>query len=71
MSLESNVCRFLLDLKGVSQNAITTNLLAAKSVGELKIDNATLQAIVMLTEKTLETSFDAGITQVSLILKDQ
>ena len=71
MSLESNVCRFLLDLKGVSQNAIATNLLAAKSVGELSIDSATLQAIVTLTERTLENSFDAGITQVSLVLKDQ
>ena len=71
MSLESNVCRFLLDLKGISQNAITANLLAAKSVGELSIDDATLQAVVVLTEKTLATSFDAGITQVSLILKDQ
>ena len=71
MSLESTVCRLLVDLKGVSQNAIVTNLLAAKSVGELSIDNATLQAIVALTEKTLETSFDSGITQVSLVLKDQ
>lgn len=71
MSLESTVCRLLVDLKGVSQNAIVTNLLAAKSVGELSIDNTTLQAIAALTEKTLETSFDSGITQVSLVLKDQ
>ena len=71
MSIESTVCRFLVDLKGVSQNAITSNLLAAKSVGELKIDDATLKAIVEITGKTLETSFDSGITQVSLILKNQ
>tara|TARA_Y100000310_G_C20695651_1_gene825490 strand:- start:1005 stop:1220 length:216 start_codon:yes stop_codon:yes gene_type:complete len=71
MSLESDVCRLLLDIKGVSQNSITANLLAAKSVGELNVDDATLRAVAAITEKTLGVTFDAGITQVSLLLKDR
>ena len=70
MSVESDVCRFLLDLQEISTNAVTTDLLAARTNGDVTIDDATLEKVAQVVKKTLATNFDAGITQVSLILKN-
>ena len=70
MNLESNICRFLLDLKEVSQSSIATSLHESRAAGQLKVDDETFRLVVQLVESKLQSSFDAGVTQVSLILKD-
>ncbi len=70
MSLENKVGRSVLDLLEIAKNRVASDILLAKSEGKIIIggDNE-LNNLLTIINATLDSTFDAGVSQVLRTIK--